>query len=158
MQCRWEVWVSPCSNCLPSRRGHCSNTMQFPVSPDHGPSPLDPFLSTLSSSSSTPLATSLAAFSPLLSPALCNPVRDSIPSPHLLTSYHLAQVSATLLSLSSHSNWCPISTLNSALVAPTFVWGLCDADTFTHSLSTTYAEVILEEKYFYSPLIVWQGI
>ena len=121
----------PCTNCLPTRRGHCSNTKQLPASPPRLDLHSLPIAtSPTSSATSTP---SCASSSPAGNTALV-----LLPPAPAATLLDLPEASATPVT--------PISAQPlpspSPMAAPTFVWGTCDAETFTHSLSAAYAETV----------------
>ena len=139
-KCRSCVCVKagrPCTNCLPARRGHCSNTLQRTTSPppsqplDHNPPAI--------SSAPAPAVASPFTFAPSAS----GPARDAAPA--------LLHPSASIQA--NDSSTTPATPINAQplpspllMAAPTFMWGECDAKTFTHSLSIAYAEVVHWKK------------
>ena len=121
------------TNCLPTRRGHCSNTMHPLVPPD--PPDLQP-------STSTSLASS-ATSAPL--PAPPGHTRDTAPvrQPVPPTLQDGSLTTTPVTPISAHPLPSP-----SPMAVPT---GICDAESFTHSLSAAYAEVVHWKNLFPVP-------
>ena len=121
-----------CTNCLPARRGCCSNTKH---------------------SMSTSPALSAASDSPALSAASDSPASDSpVPpatyqpqqslmrfSPQLRVPQSTASVVAPALVSPINANSLPSPV---PMDDPRFTWGEIDSATFIHSIDAAYAEVV----------------
>ena len=116
-----------CTNCLPSRKGCCSNIA--PKSASHNLSPDQDPSTSLFSDSLGALASSTLALD--LHPS--HPLNNGISS-----------IDSTVL---SPNNAHPIQSLPQLpspvpLANPSFVWGSLDAESFIHSVSCAYSEVV----------------
>ena len=128
----------PCTNCLPSRRGCCSNTAPLPVSltlvrahdPTTDPSSSNGSLSAVTSRSPELPPCSSSGGSSLTGTSFptCNLLSDS---PNVSSPIN-ALLSPTLPPL-------PTPT---PLANPSFVWGPLDAESFIHSVTCAYSEVV----------------
>ena len=131
-----------CTNCLPIRRGHCSNTLHPPSPPNlpDPPDPPDPLV--LHPSNSTTSLASSATPSPQPAPPDTASDPASVPSAPILAN------DPPVTPIRAHPLPSP-----SPMAAPTFTWGICDAETFTHSLSAipTLRWYIGRRMYFLSP-------
>ncbi len=132
-----------CTNCTPGRNGRCENTappVPPPVPPPSAPRHPDPSCAVdamdamdqeqAPSATATVEQSSEAGVAALLPSNLTPGVESNLLGPNPTTP--TTPNSIRLQPLPSPS----------PMADPTFVWGPCDAETFTHSLTAAYTEVV----------------
>ena len=139
----------PCTNCLPARKGHCSNTKLALAPPDlaHLQTALPPLTTNPASPVTSASLTTSLPLSTVPIPSL-----DLVGPPAVVTPPGVAQ-SNELTTSSTFPFHAPRLPSPSPLAAFCFSWGEYDAESFSHSLTALYMEVVKwRPNFFVVPL------
>ena len=120
-----------CTSCLPSRRGCCSNIMRMTASPAIVP------VQDLPASPNTDISQVAPSPAPARSCDLTSIPNEAVASGRGCLLPTVSPNAAILIPNNAHSLPPPTPMAN-----PSFVCGMLDAETFMHSVTAAYAEVV----------------
>ena len=120
-----------CTCCLPSRSGGCSNIMRMTASPALVP------VQDLPASPNTDISQVAPSPAPARSCDLTSIPNEAVASGRGCLPPTVSPNAAILIPNNAHSLPPPTPMAN-----PSFVWGMLDAETFMHSVTAAYAEVV----------------